>query len=52
MLKGPLRRVPRDPQMTVAESHELAERVERQIRAEVTAVTEVLVHVGAVTLHQ
>jgi cation diffusion facilitator family transporter len=41
-----------DPEMTVAQSHELAERVERQIRAQVTGVAEVLIHVGAATLHQ
>ena len=41
-----------DPQMTVAQSHELAEQVEREIRAGVGGVIEVLVHVGAVTGHQ
>jgi divalent metal cation (Fe/Co/Zn/Cd) transporter len=41
-----------DPQMTVTESHELAERVERQIRAQVGGVAEVLIHAGAATLHR
>jgi cation diffusion facilitator family transporter len=40
-----------DPQMTVANSHELAEEVERQIRAQVGGVTEVLVHVGVAKDH-
>lgn len=40
-----------DPQMTVAQSHELAEQVERQIRMQVGGVIEVLIHVGAATLH-
>lgn len=40
-----------DPEMTVEESHHLAEEIERQIRNKVGGITEVLVHVGPVTLH-
>lgn len=41
-----------DPDMTVAQSHRLAEEVERRIRDQVGGVTEVLIHVGAATLHK
>ena len=41
-----------DPDMTVAQSHRLAEEVERRIRDQVGGVTEVLIHVGAATLHR
>ncbi len=40
-----------DPEMTVVRSHELAEEVERRIRLQVGGIAEVLVHVGAATLH-
>jgi cation diffusion facilitator family transporter len=40
-----------DPKMTVEESHHLVKEVERRIRDGVGGVTEVLVHVGPVTLH-
>jgi len=40
------------PDMTVAQSHQLAEEVERRIREQVGGVTEVLIHVGAATLHR
>ena len=40
-----------DPDMTVAQSHRLAEEVERQIRNQLGGVNEVLIHVGAATLH-
>ena len=40
-----------DPEMTVAQSHNLAEEVERRIREQVGGVAEVLVHVGAATIH-
>lgn len=40
-----------DPEMTVAESHRIAEEVERRVREGVEGVAEVLVHVGASTLH-
>lgn len=39
-----------DPGMTVEESHNLAKKVERRIRSQVGGITEVLVHVGPVTL--
>jgi cation diffusion facilitator family transporter len=41
-----------DPDMTVAQSHRLAEEVERRIRGQVGGVTEVLIHVGAATPHR
>jgi cation diffusion facilitator family transporter len=41
-----------DPDMTVAQSHRLAEEVERRIREQVGGVSEVLIHVGAATLHR
>jgi len=40
-----------DPQITVARSHEIAEAVERRVRERIGGVAEVLVHVGAATLH-
>jgi cation diffusion facilitator family transporter len=40
-----------DPKMTVEESHHLVKEVERRIRDRIGGVTEVLVHVGPVTLH-
>ena len=40
-----------DPDLTVPQSHLLAEEVERRIRDQVGGVTEVLVHVGAATLY-
>ena len=40
-----------DPRMTVAQAHEVAEEVENRIRQQLGGVTEVLVHVGAATLH-
>lgn len=41
-----------DPQMTMAKGHEIAEEVERRVRARIGDVAEVLVHVGAATLHK
>ena len=41
-----------DPNMTVPQSHRLAEEVDRRIRGQVGGVTEVLIHVGAATLHR
>jgi divalent metal cation (Fe/Co/Zn/Cd) transporter len=40
-----------DPETTVAKSHEIAEEVERRVRERIGGVAEVLVHVGAATLH-
>jgi len=40
-----------DPQMTVVRSHEIADEVERSVREQIGGVAEVLVHVGAATLH-
>jgi len=40
-----------DPEMTVAKSHEIAELVERRVRERIEGIAEVLVHVGAATLH-
>jgi cation diffusion facilitator family transporter len=40
-----------DPKMTVGESHQLAKEVERRIRHRVGGITEVLVHVGPISLH-
>jgi divalent metal cation (Fe/Co/Zn/Cd) transporter len=40
-----------DPQMTVARSHEIADEVERSVRERIGGIAEVLVHVGAATLH-
>jgi len=40
-----------DPAMRVDEAHRVAEEVERRVRAQVGGVAEVLVHVGAATLH-
>jgi cation diffusion facilitator family transporter len=40
-----------DPDMTVAQSHQLAEEIERRIRDQVGGVTEVLIHIGAATRH-
>jgi cation diffusion facilitator family transporter len=40
-----------DPMMTVEESHNLVKEVEHRIRNQVGGITEVLVHVGPVTLH-
>jgi cation diffusion facilitator family transporter len=40
-----------DPKMTVEESHHLVKEVEHRIRDRVGGITEVLVHVGPVTLH-
>jgi cation diffusion facilitator family transporter len=40
-----------DPRMTVAESHEIAEEVERRVRERIGGIAEVLVHVGAAALH-
>lgn len=40
-----------DPRMTVEESHHLVEEVERRIRSQIGGITEVLVHVGPITLH-
>jgi cation diffusion facilitator family transporter len=40
-----------DPRMTVAESHEIAEEVERRVRERIGGVAEVLVHIGAAALH-
>jgi cation diffusion facilitator family transporter len=40
-----------DPKMTVEESHNLVKEVERRIRNQVGGITEVLVHVGPVALH-
>jgi cation diffusion facilitator family transporter len=40
-----------DPLMTVEESHNLVREVERRIRDRVSGITEVLVHVGPVSLH-
>jgi cation diffusion facilitator family transporter len=41
-----------DPMMTVAKSHAIAEAVEHRVRDRVGGVAEVLVHVGAATLHE
>lgn len=41
-----------DPEMTVAQSHRLAEQVERRIREQVRGIAEVLVQVGAATIHR
>lgn len=40
-----------DPQMRVDEAHRVAEQVERRVREQVGGIAEVLVHVGAATLH-
>ncbi len=40
-----------DPKMTVEESHHLVKEVERRVRSQVGGITEVLVHVGPVALH-
>jgi cation diffusion facilitator family transporter len=40
-----------DPELTVARSHEIAAEVERRVRERIEGVAEVLVHIGAATLH-
>jgi cation diffusion facilitator family transporter len=40
-----------DPTLSVAAAHAIAEAVEEQVRTQVGGVAEVLVHVGAATLH-
>lgn len=41
-----------DPEMRVEEAHQVAEMVEKRVRERVGGIAEVLVHVGAVTLHK
>jgi hypothetical protein len=40
-----------DAQLTVARGHQIGEEVERRVRERIPGVAEVLVHVGAATLH-
>ena len=40
-----------DPQLTVAQGHTIGDEVERRVRERIGGIAEVLVHVGAATLH-
>ncbi|MCL5960247.1 MAG: cation diffusion facilitator family transporter [Chloroflexi bacterium] len=40
-----------DPSLQVSEAHRIAEEVERRVKVQVGGTTEVLVHVGAATMH-
>jgi len=41
-----------DPQLTIGQGHEIGDEVERRVRERIGGIAEVLVHVGAATLHR